>query len=62
LNHIFERAAVAYVPRAMPGTNEFTMAVRKRKLDAARKNLRKRLKVVGKKKVDAVKIAITGKS
>jgi hypothetical protein len=50
------------VPRAMPGTNEFTMAVRKRKLDAARKNLRKRPKVVGKKKVDAVKIAITGKS
>jgi hypothetical protein len=57
LNRIFELTGVSYGPRAMPGTNEFTNFMRKRKLDAAGKNLRKRPKVVGKKKMDAVKIA-----
>jgi hypothetical protein len=41
----------------MPGTNEFTNFMRKRKLDAAGKNPRKRPKAAGKKKMDVVKIA-----
>jgi hypothetical protein len=44
-------------PRAMPGTDEFTEAMWKRELDAARKNPSKRSKAAGKKKVDATKIA-----
>jgi hypothetical protein len=48
---------VAYGPRAVPGTDEFTEAKQKRKLDAARKNPSQHPKVVGKKKMDAMKIA-----
>jgi hypothetical protein len=57
LNHVFELAGVAYGPHAMPGTDKFTEVVQKRKLDAAGKNLSKRPKVEGKKKMDAAKIA-----
>jgi hypothetical protein len=57
LNHVFELARVAFGPRAMPGTDEFTEAMRKRNLDAAGKNPSKRLKAVEKKKMDAVKVA-----
>jgi hypothetical protein len=57
LNHVFELARVAFGPHAMPGTDEFTEAVRKRNLDAAGKNPSKRLKAVEKKKMDVVKVA-----
>jgi hypothetical protein len=50
MNHVFERAGVAYGSRAMPGTDEFTEVVRKRKLDDTRKNLSKRPKAAGKRK------------
>jgi hypothetical protein len=59
LNHIFELERVAYGPRAMPGTDEFTKAVQKRKLDVAGKNSSKQPKAVGKKKMEAVKIALS---
>jgi hypothetical protein len=57
LNRIFDFAGVAYGPRAMPGTDELTEAVRKRKFDTVGKNPSKRPKAAGKKKVDVVKIA-----
>jgi hypothetical protein len=57
LNHVFELARVAFGPHAMPGTDEFTEAVRKRNLDAAGTNPSKRLKAVEKKKMDVVKVA-----
>jgi hypothetical protein len=41
----------------MPGTDEITEAVRKRKLDATGKNLGKRPKAAGKKKMEATKVA-----
>jgi hypothetical protein len=47
---------VTYGPHPMLGTEEFTEAVRKRKLDAARKNLSKHPKVAGKKKMEAMKV------
>jgi hypothetical protein len=57
LNCIFELAGVAYRPHAVPGTDEFTKAMQKRKLDTAGKNSSKCPKAVGKKKMDAAKIA-----
>jgi hypothetical protein len=57
LNYVFELARVTYGPHPVPGTDEFTEAVRKRKLDAAGKNLSKRLKAMGKKKMEATKVA-----
>jgi hypothetical protein len=50
MNHVFELAGVAYGSRVMPGTDEFTEVVRKRKLDATGKNLSKRPKAAGKRK------------
>jgi hypothetical protein len=57
LNHIFEIVGVSYGPRPMPDTKEFTEAMRKRKLDAARKNPSKHLKAAGKKKKEATVVA-----
>jgi hypothetical protein len=59
LNHIFELVGVAYGPRAVPGTDEFTKVMWKRKLDAARKNPSKCPKAAGKKKMNATKIALS---
>jgi hypothetical protein len=50
LNRVFELAGVSYGSRAVSGTDEFTEAVRKRKLDVAGKNPRKHLKMVEKRK------------
>jgi hypothetical protein len=47
---------VTYGPCLMPGTDEFTMTVSKRKLDATGKNPSKRLKAAGKKKMEAAKV------
>jgi hypothetical protein len=49
LNRVFQLAEVAYGPQPEPGTKEFTEASKKRRLDAAGKNLSKRLRVLGKK-------------
>jgi hypothetical protein len=49
LNCVFELAGVAYGSHDMPGTNEFSEALRKRKLDATRKNQSKHTKAAGKK-------------
>jgi hypothetical protein len=57
LNRIFELAGVTYGPRPVPSTEEFTKAVKKRKLDATRKNLSKCPKAAGKKKMEAMKVA-----
>jgi hypothetical protein len=57
LNHVFELVGVTYGPRPVLGTEEFTEAVRKRKLDTAGQNLSKCPKVAGKKKMEAVKVA-----
>jgi hypothetical protein len=48
---------VTYGPRPIPGTEEITEAVRKRKLDATGKNPSKRPKAMGKKKMEAAKVA-----
>jgi hypothetical protein len=57
LNHIFELVGVTYGPRFVPGTDEFTEVVRKRKLYAAGKNSSKRTKAAGKKKMEVAKVA-----
>jgi hypothetical protein len=57
LNHIFELAGVTYGPRPVPGTEEFTEAMRKRKLDATGRNPSKHLMAVVKKKMEAAKVA-----
>jgi hypothetical protein len=57
LNHVFEFAGVTYGPRSMPGIEEFTEVVRKRKLDVTGKNPSKRSKAAGKKKMEVVKVA-----
>jgi hypothetical protein len=59
LNHVFEIVGAADGPRVVPDTDEFTEAVRERKLDAAGKNPSKRPKAVVKKKMDAVKIVLS---
>jgi hypothetical protein len=38
LNWVFELAEVAYGPRSEPGTEEFTEALKKRRMDVAGKN------------------------
>jgi hypothetical protein len=48
---------VTYGPRSMPGIEEFTEVVRKRKLDVTGKNPSKRSKAAGKKKMEVVKVA-----
>jgi hypothetical protein len=50
LNHVFELAGVAYMPRPVPGTYAFTEASKRRKMDAAGKTPVKRAKAPGKKK------------
>jgi hypothetical protein len=57
LNCVFEVAGVTYGSHAVPGTDEFSEALRKRKLDTAGKNQSKRTKATGKKKMDAAKVA-----
>jgi hypothetical protein len=57
LNHVFELAGVTYGLRPMLGTEEFTEAVRKRKVDTAGKNPSKWPKVAGKKKMEVVNVA-----
>jgi hypothetical protein len=58
LNRVFELAEVAYGPRPEPGTEEFTEASKKRRMDAAGKNLGKHARAFGKKKVKTVKAAV----
>jgi hypothetical protein len=48
---------VTYGPRPVPDTEEFTEALRKRKLDATGKNSSKCSKATGKKKMEATKVA-----
>jgi hypothetical protein len=60
LNHVFGLAAVTCEPHPVPGTDEFTKAVRKRKLDATGNNPSKWLKAVGKKKMEAAKVLLHG--
>jgi hypothetical protein len=57
LNHIFELVGATYGPCPILGTEEFTVAMRKRKLDAAGKNLSKHTKAARKKKMEATKVA-----
>jgi hypothetical protein len=57
LNRVFELAGVTYGPCPVLGTEEFTDAVKNRKLDTARKNPSKCLKAIGKKKMEAAKVA-----
>jgi hypothetical protein len=57
LNHAFELTGVTYGPHPMPGTEEFTEAVKKRKLDATGKNMSKCSKAAGKKKMEAMMVA-----
>jgi hypothetical protein len=57
LNHVFEHAGMTYGHRLVPSTEEFTEAMRKRKLDAAGKNPSKRPRAVRKKKMDVAKVA-----
>jgi hypothetical protein len=58
LNMVFELADVAYGPRSDPGTEEFIEALKKRKMDAARKNLSKHARALRKKEVETVKAAM----
>jgi hypothetical protein len=57
LNHVFELTGVTYGPHPVLGTEEFTEAVKKRKLDATRKNMSKCSKAAGKKKMEAMMVA-----
>jgi hypothetical protein len=57
LNHIFELVGVTYGPHPMPGTEEFTEAMKEWKLDATEKNPSKCSKAVGKRKMELVKVA-----
>jgi hypothetical protein len=57
LNCIFEHAVVTNGPHPVPGTEEFTKAVKKRKFDAIGKNPSKRLMAAGKRKMEAAKVA-----
>jgi hypothetical protein len=58
LNRVFELAEVAYGPRPKPGTEEFTEALKKRRMDAAGNNLSKCTRALGKKKVEIVKVVV----
>jgi hypothetical protein len=50
LNRVFELVEVAYGPRSEPGTEEFTEASKKRKMDAAGKNLSKHVGASGRRR------------
>jgi hypothetical protein len=56
LNHVFELARVAYGSRPVPGTNAFTEASKKRKMDVARKPPLKHMKAPEKRKGETMKI------
>jgi hypothetical protein len=58
LNRVFELVEVAYGPQPEPGTEEFTEASKKRRMNATGKNLGKRARVLRKKKVDTAKAAM----
>jgi hypothetical protein len=58
LNRVFELAGVAYKPRSELGTEELTKASKKRKIEAAGKNLSKRVRALGKKKTETTKAAV----
>jgi hypothetical protein len=58
LNKVFELAEVAYGPQSEPDTEEFTEASKKRRMDAVGKNPGKRVRALGKKKVETVKAAV----
>jgi hypothetical protein len=58
LNRVFELAEVAYEPRLEPDTEEFTEASKKRKMDAAGKNMSKHARALGKKKVETAKAIV----
>jgi hypothetical protein len=58
LNKVFELVEVVYGPRPEPGTEEFTEASKKRKMDAARKNSSKHVRVLGKKNVEIMKTTV----
>jgi predicted Ser/Thr protein kinase len=55
---VFELAEVAYGPRPESGTEEFTEALKKRRMDAAGKNLGKRARVLKKKKMETMKASM----
>jgi hypothetical protein len=57
LNNVFELVGVAYRSHPVPGTDAFTEDLKKRKMDAAGKTSVKRVKEIGKKKGETVKIA-----
>jgi hypothetical protein len=50
LNRVLELMGVAYGPHALPGSDAFTKASKKRKIDSVGKVLGKRRKAPGKKK------------
>jgi hypothetical protein len=58
LNHVFELAAVAYGPWSVLGTEAYTEASKKRKVDAYGKTLAKRAKAPVKKKAKLLKIIV----
>jgi hypothetical protein len=58
LNSVFELMEVAYGPRPEPGTEEFTEALKKRRMDVAGKNLGKHVRALGKMKVETVKAVV----
>jgi hypothetical protein len=58
LNKLFELAEVAYGPRPEPDNEEFAEASKKRRMDDAGKNPGKRVRALGKKKVETVKAAV----
>jgi hypothetical protein len=59
LNRVFELAEVAYGPRPEPGTEVFTEASKKRRMDAIGKNPGKHARVLRKEKVETVKAAVS---
>jgi hypothetical protein len=58
LNRVFELAEVAYGPWPELGTEEFTEASKKRRMDAAGKNPGKRVRALRKKKVETMKVIV----
>jgi hypothetical protein len=56
LNCMFELAEVAYGPHPVPGTDAFTEALKKRRIDAAGKTPAKRETASGKKKGEPTKV------
>jgi hypothetical protein len=58
LNCVFELVGVAYRPRLVPGTEAFTEASRKRKMDVTGKTPVKRVEAPRKKKGEPVKVVV----